>query len=53
MLRAADALAMYHVLSAIFFHFSQLSEIQLVCDRPTDGPTDRPTDGRTDGHTLL
>ena len=31
---------------------AHFSEIQLVCDRPTDGPTDgrtdRPTDGRTD-----
>ena len=25
-----------------------ISEIQLVCDRPTDGRTDGPTDGRTD-----
>ena len=29
----------------------EISEIQLVCDRPTDGPTDRRTDGRTDGPT--
>ena len=33
------------------------SEIQLVCDGPTnertDGRTDRPTDGQTDGYTLL
>ena len=39
---------------SISAHFS---EIQLVCDRPTDGRTDRrtdgPTDRRTDGHTLL
>ena len=48
----------YHVLSAILFHISDIfdiSEIQLVCDRRTDGPTDgrtdRPTDRRTDGRT--
>ena len=26
----------------------KISEIQLVCDRPTDGPTDGRTDRRTD-----
>ena len=28
-----------------------ISEIQLVCDRPTDRPTDGRTDGRTDRRT--
>ena len=47
-LQAADALAMYHVLSAIFFHFSQnIRNSTRVW--PTDGRMNRPTDG----HTLL
>ena len=29
----------------------EISEIQLVCDRRTDGPTDGRTDGPTDGRT--
>ena len=35
---------------SILAHFS---EIQLVCDGPTDRPTDGPMDRQMDGHTLL
>ena len=38
-------LMLFHSNSA---HFS---DIQLVCDRRTDGPKDGPTDGPTDGRT--
>ena len=38
-------------------NLAYFSEMQLVCDGPTDRPTDRRTDrrtdGPTDGHTLL
>ena len=40
--------------SVLFCFISvKISEIQLMCDRRTDGRTDGPTDRLTDGHTLL
>ena len=48
-------MAYFLVPDAILFDFAHFSEIQLVCDRRTDGRTDgrtdRPTDGWTDGRT--
>ena len=44
-------MAYFLVPDAILFDLAHFLEIQLVCDRRTDGRTDGPTDGRT--HPLL